>query len=112
MSTPPSESSTALPEDASTPGNASDASPWGVYVLWSASLARTYVGIAQDVARRVRQHNGELVRGARATRAGRPWELRRVFGPYPDRSAAQVAEAALKRLSGTARFDFDAPRWS
>ena len=83
---------------------------WAVYVLWSVRLERTYVGIAQDVARRVRQHNGELVRGARATRAGRPWELRVVYGPYADRSAAQIAEAAVKRLSGAARFAFEAPQ--
>lgn len=86
-----------------------DPPAWWVYVLWSDGLERTYVGIAQDVARRLRQHNGELVRGARATRAGRPWELRVEYGPYPGRAAAQVAEAAVKRLSGTARFDFEAP---
>jgi len=87
-----------------------EAPGWAVYVLWSARLERTYVGIAQDVPRRVRQHNGELIRGARATRAGRPWELRVVYGPYADRSAAQIAEAEVKRLSGAARFAFDAPQ--
>lgn len=81
-------------------------------MLWSASLERTYVGIAQNVERRLRQHNGELVRGARATRAGRPWNLRIAFGPYADRSAAQIAEAEVKRLSGVERFAYAAPVWA
>lgn len=87
-------------------------SRWYAYVLVSLEPAsepgqprrvgRTYVGIAVDVARRARQHNGELPGGARSTRAGRPWRVALVEGPYPDRGSAQAAEHALKKRRGAA----------
>ncbi len=77
---------------------------WFVYVLWSATLGRTYVGLAVDVTRRVRQHGGELTGGARTTRAGRPWHLAAWYGPFPDRGAATRAERAVKGLKGGARL--------
>ena len=72
---------------------------WTLYLLVSERLGRTYVGIAHDAGRRLEQHNGETPGGARATRAGRPWRLARTWGPYPDRSTAQRAEAELKQFS-------------
>jgi putative endonuclease len=80
---------------------------WFVYVLWSATLGRTYVGLAVDVTRRVRQHGGELTGGARTTRAGRPWHLAAWYGPFPDRGAATRAERAVKVLKGASRL-----RWA
>ncbi|WLD57936.1 GIY-YIG nuclease family protein [Salinispirillum sp. LH 10-3-1] len=44
---------------------------WAVYVLRCADTS-LYTGVTTDVTRRVRQHNGELVGGARYTRARRP----------------------------------------
>lgn len=44
---------------------------WAVYVLRCADTS-LYTGVTTDVARRVRQHNGELAGGARYTRARRP----------------------------------------
>lgn len=86
------------------------AGAWFVYVLWSGTLERTYVGLAVDVSRRVRQHRGELTGGARATRAGRPWCLAAWYGPFPDRGAATRAERAVKALKGTARLRWVATR--
>lgn len=80
---------------------------WSVYVLASEVATRTYVGIALDVTTRLRQHNGELDGGAKSTRAGRPWCVRAVFGPYRSRGKAQRIEAAIKRLSGTRRLRAD-----
>lgn len=83
---------------------------WVLYVLVSGALDRTYVGVATDHERRLRQHNGELVGGARSTRAGRPWRLGAIYGPFPNRSGAQRAEAELKRLSGAERLSWDSPQ--
>ena len=78
---------------------------WFVYVLSSTTLDRTYVGVALDPQRRMQQHNGELRGGAKSTRAGRPWELAALYGPYTCRGDAQRAEKAIKILSGAARLD-------
>jgi len=77
---------------------------WTVYVLHSKRTARTYVGIALDHAQRLAQHNGKARGGARATRAGRPWRVRKTYGPYATRSEAQKVEHAVKRLRGERRF--------
>jgi predicted GIY-YIG superfamily endonuclease len=76
---------------------------WVVYVLVSAS-GRTYVGITTDQLRRLAQHNGEARGGARATRAGRPWQVGAVYGPYRDRGSALRVEYAVKRLRGRRRL--------
>jgi putative endonuclease len=77
---------------------------WLVYVLSSRSAGRTYVGIALDVRVRLAQHNGRAPGGARSTRAGRPWRLRKTYGPYATRAEAQRVEHAVKRLRGRARL--------
>ena len=84
-------------------------SPWSVYVLISATGRRTYVGITVDPDRRTAQHNGELSGGAKATRAGRPWTIAALYGPYRSRAEAQRAEYALKRRRGRQRLVWKAP---
>jgi predicted GIY-YIG superfamily endonuclease len=78
-------------------------SVWWVYVLESPSTSQTYVGVAIDVTRRVRQHNGELRGGARTTTRGRPWRVARLEGPYT-RGVAQSVEHRLKRARGRQRL--------
>lgn len=90
--------------------DSAETNDWVLYVLQSTSLERTYVGVATDAARRLRQHNGEIIGGARSTRAGRPWQLAALYGPYQGRAEAQTAEAVLKRKVGAARLKWDAPR--
>ncbi len=77
---------------------------WWVYVLVSHGSSSTYVGTTRDAERRLRQHNGLERGGARRTRSGRPWVCARVHGPFDDRSAAQRAEAKLKRERGASRL--------
>ena len=77
---------------------------WFVYVLWSESRGRTYVGISTDPERRLAQHNGERPGGARATRGGRPWVIGARYGPYPDRSQASREELRVKALRGRQRL--------
>jgi putative endonuclease len=81
---------------------------WYAYVLVSAR-GRTYVGTTTDVARRLRQHNGELVGGARSTRAGRPWMIGRVLGPFDGRGPALRVELALRRVRGVRRLSIGDP---
>lgn len=45
--------------------------PYLVYVLGNGK--RTYVGCTNNFTRRLRQHNGEIVGGAKATRGKGPW---------------------------------------
>ncbi len=56
-----------------------------------------YTGVATDLERRVKQHNGELAGGARYTRGRRPVEL--VWSETcSGRAEAQQREAAVKAL--------------
>lgn len=81
---------------------------WRVYVLTSPA-GRTYVGVTTDPERRLAQHNGQLAGGARSTRAGRPWSLGAIYGPYASRGEAQAAEYRLRRLRGTERLVWGGP---
>jgi putative endonuclease len=69
---------------------------WQVYLLRCAD-GTLYTGIARDVQRRLRQHNGELAGGARYTRGRRPVELLWVEA-CDSRSEAQTREAVIRRL--------------
>lgn len=82
---------------------------WMVYVLTSEASGATYVGITTDPQRRLAEHNGKGRSGAASTRAGRPWTLGALYGPYEDRSAASRAEHQVKRLRGPARLSWQAP---
>ena len=75
---------------------------WIVYLLWSESGARTYVGVTVDQARRLDEHNGKRRGGAKTTRAHRPWTPVRTWGPFATRGEAQAVEYKIKRLSGLA----------
>ncbi len=77
---------------------------WFVYVLVCKNRQRTYVGVTIDLSRRLAQHNGEQPRGARATRAGRPWRMGAIYGPYKTRGDAQRMEYRVKRYTGRARL--------
>lgn len=70
---------------------------WSVYILACAD-GTLYTGVARDLKRRLRQHNGELVGGPKYTSGRRPVSLL-WSAPAPDRSSAQQREAAIKLLS-------------
>ncbi len=57
-----------------------------------------YTGITSDPVRRARQHNGDLVNGARYTRVRRPVTLVFVEAAV-NRSAAAKREHAIKSMS-------------
>ena len=57
-----------------------------------------YAGVSNDLSRRLRQHNGDLVGGARYTRGRRPVQL--VWRETAEnRVAAQQREQQIKRLT-------------
>lgn len=75
--------------------------PWYVYCLQS-TAGNTYIGATTDPERRLRQHNCELVGGARATRAkvsaGQAWSLYCYVGTF-EKVAALKFEWRWKWLS-------------
>jgi predicted GIY-YIG superfamily endonuclease len=66
-----------MTKDVSIPDNVmTKDGEWVVYVLSSVpNPMRTYAGSTNHLARRLRQHNGELTGGALATKTSRPWKL-------------------------------------
>lgn len=74
--------------------------PWFVYLISTGS--RTYIGSTTDVNRRLRQHNGEIKGGARATsRFPGKWSMIAYLSGFTDRSSACRWESIVKkRASG------------
>lgn len=52
----------------------------------------TYIGFTVNPARRLRQHNGELVQGAKRTRGKRPWEMVLLISGFECRQHARQLE--------------------
>lgn len=77
---------------------------WFVYVLESAVRDRTYVGVTTDPERRLAEHNGDRAGGAKSTRAGRPWKIGLLLGPFADRGEAQRVEHEVKTRPGRDRL--------
>jgi len=74
---------------------------WFVYMVRCAD-GSLYTGVATDPIRRVAEHNGDDLRGAKYTRGRRPVTL--VYQEaVADRAAAGRREHAIKRLSRTAK---------
>ena len=71
---------------------------WYVYLLYSVSSGKLYTGISTAPTRRLAEHNGLGTKGAKATRAGRPWKIVHVES-VPTKSAALKREAEIKKLS-------------
>ncbi|XP_062197018.1 structure-specific endonuclease subunit slx1-like [Phragmites australis] len=81
------------------PANKKAAPPWCVYLIASSRIPRTYVGVTTDFPRRLRQHNGELKGGAKATCAGSPWNLACLIEGFASRSEACEFESKWKNIS-------------
>jgi len=78
--------------------------PWFCYMLASTDGRKTYVGATVNPDRRLRQHNGEICGGARAT-AGRSWKRRFLVGGFADERAALRFEWRWKYLTRQAPGD-------
>jgi predicted GIY-YIG superfamily endonuclease len=73
-----------------------------VYLLVSCDKKSTYVGASVDVDHRLRQHNGELAGGARATKTKLPlgkWERVLYVSNFPTWQAALQFEWRWKQIT-------------
>jgi predicted GIY-YIG superfamily endonuclease len=74
---------------------------WYCYVIQSEKNGRSYVGCTVNTKRRLRQHNGELVGGAKSTRGRGPWTLvGQAKVKKRGRGEAQRVEKWIKRGRG------------
>lgn len=72
---------------------------WYCYII--ANGRHTYNGSTNDLRRRLRQHNGEITGGARATsRVGPGWRYVAVVGGFPDHVNTLQCEWRIKCPSG------------
>jgi putative endonuclease len=77
------------------------AGKYWVYVLWSDKSERHYIGVSEDVPKRLEQHNAGV---SRWTRGRGPWTLRWA-GEFPDHRSARRFENLLKRQKGGVGFE-------
>jgi putative endonuclease len=64
-----------------------------VYVLYSDSIGRRYIGHTSDLEKRIKEHNAGRVK---STKAGVPWRII-AYKRYSSRSNARWIERSLKR---------------
>ena len=76
---------------------------WCCYILKSQkdSCYRTYVGSTNSTIRRIRQHNGIITGGAKASVALIPSEMYCIIAGFPDHRSALQCEWLLKHPTGT-----------
>lgn len=77
---------------------------WVCYILKSNNPLhnnKTYIGSTNNIKRRIKQHNGILVGGAKATKIMRPNEIICVLTGFPHKIAALKCEWLLKHPNGT-----------
>lgn len=92
----------SVPDGCHPPGSSnqtgsSKQSVWTLYLIYSPSRKRSYLGITTSVTRRLRQHRGEITGGARATtRIANDWELVATVTGFTTKSSACRWERIIK----------------
>jgi len=87
--------------EASIHAKQSDSQEWFVYLLRCADQS-LYCGITTNLTKRLRQHNGELVGGAKYTKTRQPCLL--VYSELQSsRSQAAKREASIKKKTKIAK---------
>ncbi len=71
---------------------------WYCYVLSSTTSNKTYVGKTNNPNKRIRQHNGEIVGGAKATRVGKPWNIYLLISGFKTEVEALRFEYMMKHF--------------
>ncbi|KAJ9565635.1 hypothetical protein OSB04_001601 [Centaurea solstitialis] len=73
---------------------------WVVYLILSTNPPfKTYVGVTTNFTHRLRQHNGEIKGGAKASQAGRPWICACIIRGFASKSEACQFEFRWKNVS-------------
>ena len=70
------------------------------YILASSDHKKTYVGITNNLRRRLRQHNGEICGGAKSTKHARPWSVAATITGFRSHSEALMFEWAMHHTRG------------
>ena len=73
---------------------------WYCYILRSTLCDQTYNGSTNDLTRRLRQHNGEISGGAKATHLGRPHEFICYLSGFSNHIIALRCEWWIKHPTG------------
>lgn len=96
-----SKSSSSLNSPEVSPSNSRPLkNPWSVYLILSTNPPyKTYVGVTTNFSRRLKQHNGELKGGAKASRAGRPWVCACLIRGFHSKTEACEFESKWKSHS-------------
>ncbi len=68
--------------------------PFFIYILYSTTSDKFYVGYSEDPFRRLSEHNGG--KHFKSTSNGRPWILKAAFGVKGNRSDAMKIEKFIK----------------
>lgn len=71
-------------------------SPCVCYILQSTVVNKIYIGFTTDFAHRIRQHNGEIVGGAKRTKNYRPWIPVCIIQGFFDQYSARRFEYRLQ----------------
>lgn len=66
-----------------------------IYILFSQSTNKYYVGHSEDPIRRLSEHNCGIHQ--KSTTSGRPWELKAIFEVQGDRGQALKVEGFIKK---------------
>ncbi|KAM0002407.1 putative GIY-YIG endonuclease [Helianthus debilis subsp. tardiflorus] len=94
----PKSAATNLPISSPSPSKSNP--NWSVYLILSTNPPiKTYVGVTNNFSRRLKQHNGELNGGAKATQAGRPWICACIVRGFESKSEACKFEFKWKSMS-------------
>lgn len=92
-----------LPHENVIADNVHDDLPARFFVYWIITEAnRSYIGATVNLERRIRQHNGMIVGGARRTRNGH-WNYHRIIGGFRTWREALQFEWAFKHISRRTR---------
>ncbi|CAI9102919.1 OLC1v1001311C14 [Oldenlandia corymbosa var. corymbosa] len=101
-SSPPGVSSAPAASAASDSKSRSSTkkNPWSVYLILSTNPPiKTYVGVTNNFSRRLKQHNGDLRGGAKASRVGRPWVCACLINGFSGKAEACKFEFKWKDFS-------------